>query len=72
MGLLGAVLSLPLAPARGVSWAIRQVLEEAEAEQSDPRRIRAQLVEAEEALAAGEITVDEYDAIERDLFGRLG
>jgi hypothetical protein len=71
MGLLGALLTLPLAPARGLVWTLEQVLDEAEAELHDPRRIRAELAEAERALEAGELDEESYEAIERELLGRL-
>ena len=59
MGLIGGLLMLPLAPARGLGWVFEQVAAEAEAQYTDPRRIRAELARAEDALEAGEI--DEAD-----------
>jgi hypothetical protein len=71
MGLIGGLLTLPLAPARGLFWVIEQVVEEAETQYYDPRRIRADLVRAEEALEAGEIDETTYTAIESELLARL-
>jgi hypothetical protein len=71
MGLLTGILTLPLAPVRGLGWVLEQVLEEAEAELYDPRRIRAELANAERALEAGEIDEATYEAIEHELLGRL-
>jgi hypothetical protein len=71
MGLIGGLLTLPLAPARGLIWVLEQTLEEAEAQYHDPRRIRADLVRAEEALEAGEIDEQTYTAIESELLARL-
>ncbi len=71
MGLLGGLLGLPLAPARGVLWALDQVVAEAEAELYDPRRIRAGLAEAAAALERGEIDEWTYDELEQELLNRL-
>jgi hypothetical protein len=71
MGLIGGLLTLPLAPARGLMWVLEQALEEAEAQYHDPRRIRVDLVRAEEALEAGEIDERTYTAIESELLARL-
>jgi hypothetical protein len=71
MGLIGGLLTLPLAPARGLIWVLDQVVEEAEREYYDPVRIRAELARAEAALEAGEIDEPEYLEIEDELLGRL-
>lgn len=71
MGLLTGILTLPLAPARGLGWVLEQVLDEAESQLHDPRRIRAELAEAERALESGELDEETYEAIEEDLLGRL-
>jgi hypothetical protein len=71
MGLIGGLLTLPLAPARGLVWVFDRVLEEADMQLHDPRRIRAELAEAEEELERGEIDEATYEAIERELLDRL-
>ncbi|MER5835174.1 gas vesicle protein GvpG [Streptomyces sp. NPDC002130] len=71
MGLISEVLLLPLAPARGSAWAIRQVLQEAERIYYDPATIRAELARLEEQLEAGEITEEEFDRLEDELLDRL-
>ena len=71
MGLIGGLLTLPLAPVRGVAWMLEQVVDEADAQLHDPRRIRLELAEAGSALERGELTEDEYEAIERELLDRL-
>ena len=71
MGLITGLLTLPLAPARGLTWVVRQVVEEAEAQHADPRRIRRELARAEASLAAGEIDERGFEQIERELLGRL-
>ena len=60
MGLLGGLLTLPLAPARGLVWVFEQVVEEAEAQLHDPTRIRAELANAEAALERGVIDEETY------------
>jgi hypothetical protein len=71
MGLISGLLTLPLAPARGVAWVLEQVVNEAEAQLHDPRRIRAELAEAAAALERGEIDEATYEEIEEELLGRL-
>jgi len=71
MGLIGGLLTLPLAPARGLGWVLDQVVQEAEAQLHDPTRIRAELADAEAALERGEIDEETYEDLERELLGRL-
>ena len=71
MGLIGALLTLPLAPARGLVWVFEQVVDEAETQLHDPARIRAELAEAEAALERGEIDEETYEELERELLDRL-
>lgn len=71
MGLIGGLLTLPLAPARGLVWVFDQVVQEAEAQLHDPARIRAELADAEAALERGELDEASYEEIERDLLERL-
>ena len=71
MGLVGGLLTLPLAPVRGLAWVFDQVVDEAEAQLHDPARIRAELAEAEAALERGEIDEETYEALERELLDRL-
>ena len=71
MGLVGGLLTLPLAPVRGLAWVFDQVIEEAETQLHDPARIRAELADAEAALERGEIDEETYEELERDLLERL-
>lgn len=71
MGLIGGLLTLPLAPVRGLAWVFEQVVDEAEAQLHDPARIRAELADAEAALERGEIDEETYEELERELLGRL-
>lgn len=71
MGLVGGLLKLPLAPARGLVWVLEQVVDEADAQLNDPRRIRAELAEAAGALERGELDEQTYDELEAELLARL-
>ncbi len=70
MGLLGELLMLPLAPARGSLWVLRQVVDEAERQYYDPSAIRRELARLEERRV-GEIDEDEFERAEDDLLDRL-
>ncbi|MFD5703266.1 gas vesicle protein GvpG [Streptomyces lasiicapitis] len=70
MGLIGEVLALPLAPARGTLWVLRQVVAEAERQHYDPSVIRKELALLSEQLEAGEIDDAEFDRREDELLAR--
>ncbi|EPH41631.1 gas vesicle protein GvpG [Streptomyces aurantiacus] len=72
MGLIGEVLALPLAPARGTLWVLRQVVAEAERQYYDPSAVRKELALLTERLEAGEIDETEFDRREDELLARLG
>ena len=71
MGLITGLLTLPLAPVRGVAWIAETVAEEAarvqEAEQSPERA----LADLEVARATGEITEEEAAEREAALLDRI-
>ena len=71
MGLIGALLKLPLAPVTGTIWVAERLQEQAEAEYYDEGAIQAQMREIDAARQAGEI--DEADAarLEDELLERL-
>jgi hypothetical protein len=71
MGLVTGLLTLPLAPVRGLGWVLNEVAGEAEAQLYDPRRIRAELAEAAAALESGEIDEETYGEMEDELLARL-
>jgi len=71
MGLLTGLLTLPLAPMRGVAWVAEQVRRQAEDEYYDPVEIRRQLEDVDEMRASGELDEDEAEAIEEKLVQRL-
>lgn len=71
MGLFMGLLTLPLAPVRGVVWVAEQIQEYAEQQYYDPARIRAELEGIEEARRSGELTEEECVEWENELLGRL-
>ena len=71
MGLVTGLLTLPLAPIRGTVWLAEQLAAEAERELGDERTVRRRLAEAERRFELGELSVEEYEAIEDVLLERL-
>jgi hypothetical protein len=71
MGLLTGILTLPLAPVRGVVAVAEQVRRQAEEAFYDPAAIRAELDQVEELRAAGELSEEEATAREDELIERL-
>jgi hypothetical protein len=73
IGLLRKTLTFPVTGATsGVVWIARQIAEAADAQMNDPAVLREALVAAEAQLLAGELSEEEYDAIEDDLLERMG
>ncbi|MET9888962.1 gas vesicle protein GvpG [Streptomyces sp. NPDC006465] len=71
MGLFTQLVTLPLAPVRGVNWVLEQVLEAAENEYYDPAPVRLELAELERQLREGEIDEETFDRLEDELLDRL-
>jgi len=71
VGLVTGLLTLPLAPVRGTVWIAEQLAAQAEREMLSDRALRRQLVEAERAFDAGELTLQEYETIEDELLERI-
>jgi hypothetical protein len=71
MGLITGLLTLPLAPVRGVAWVAEQVADQAEREMYDEGRIMRELTAVQLAHDAGEIDDDELAAREDLLLERL-
>jgi len=71
MGLITGLLTLPIAPVRGVAWLTEKVVEEAERELYDESRIVAELAELDAALERNEIADEQYDASVDELLIRL-
>lgn len=71
MGLLTALVTLPLAPLRGTLWLAEQLAEQAARELGDETVLRRRLAEAERDFELGLLSADEYDAIEDELLERI-
>jgi Gas vesicle protein G len=71
VGLFTGLLTLPLAPVRGVVWVAEQVTEEAERQLYDEDRIRAEMLQLELDAEEGLVDEDERREREEELFDRL-
>jgi Gas vesicle protein G len=71
MGLITGLLTLPLAPVRGVGWVAEKVAEQAELELYDENRIMRELGELEMARDRGEIGSEQFEAYVDQLLERL-
>lgn len=71
MGLLTGLLTLPIAPVRGVAAVAEQIRRQAESEFYDPAVIRARLEDVARRRAEGELSDEEADAQEEELVDRL-
>ncbi|MFB7504202.1 gas vesicle protein GvpG [Streptomyces broussonetiae] len=71
MGLVNQILTLPLAPVRGVGWVVDRVIEAAEREYYDPEPVQRELAALEHALLEGRIDQKTFDECEDRLLDRL-
>jgi hypothetical protein len=71
MGIFTGLLTLPLAPVRGVVWLAEQIQDYAEEQYYDPANIRAELERVDEARRSGELTEQECADWENELLRRL-
>ncbi|MFE6283341.1 gas vesicle protein GvpG [Streptomyces sp. NPDC057877] len=71
MGLVVDILTLPLAPFRGVGWVIDKVIQAAEQEYYDPAPVQEALVTLERAREEGQIDDEEFTRHEEELLRRL-
>jgi Gas vesicle protein G len=71
MGLITGLLTLPLAPVRGVAWIAEQVREEAERQWMDPAALQEALDDVQARREAGLIDDAEADRLEEELIERL-
>jgi hypothetical protein len=71
MGLFTGLLTLPLAPVRGVVWIAEQVMEEMERELYDEASIRRELVQLELDFEDGLIDEEERQVREDALLERM-
>jgi hypothetical protein len=71
MGLITGLLTLPIAPVRGVVWVTEKLHDAAERELYDPGVIRAQLALLNQELEDGDIGLEEFEREEERLLDRL-
>jgi chorismate mutase len=71
VGLISGLVTLPLAPLRGVVAVAEQVRRQAEEEYFDPVRIREQLTDLQRRRDDGDLNPDEATALEDELVERL-
>jgi gas vesicle protein GvpG len=71
VGLIREVVLLPFAPVRGVGWVMQIVIDEAEREQAASASPARALEELTAAVATGEITPAEAEALEAELVERM-
>jgi hypothetical protein len=71
MGLISALVTLPLAPVKATVWLAERIQEQAESELYDESAIRAALLELEEAREMGVLGEEELTDAENVLIERL-
>jgi len=71
MGLITGLLTLPLAPVRGVAWIAEQVRQEGERQWMDPAAIQEALADVQARRESGMIDDAEADCLEDELIERL-
>jgi hypothetical protein len=71
MGLITGLLTLPLAPVRGVVWVAEAIQQQAEKEMDEPSRLRAELHELQVRREFGLDDDAESDAREDELIRRI-
>jgi hypothetical protein len=71
MGLFTGLITLPLAPLRGVVWLGDTLAREAYKQWTDPAVVRAELETVDQRWRAGEISDDQRDDLEDALLQRL-
>jgi len=71
MGLITGLLTLPIAPVRGVIWVAEKLDDTAERELHDPGVLRTQLAVLNQELENGDISPEEFEREEERLLDRL-
>ncbi|MFI7664662.1 gas vesicle protein GvpG [Nocardia sp. NPDC049526] len=70
MGLVSAILSLPLAPVRGVIWLGELIQDQVEQQLQDPAAVRRELEEIDAAAAAGRLSDEERKQAQQSVLDR--
>ncbi|TQM32864.1 gas vesicle protein GvpG [Nocardia bhagyanarayanae] len=71
MGLISAIVTLPLAPVRGVIWLGQVIQDEVERQLNDPATIRRELEAIDEARAAGQLSEEEHAQAQQAVLDRM-
>lgn len=71
MGLITGLVTLPLAPVRGVVWIAEQVQKQAEQQHTGREAIYRRLAEIEASREAGELSAEESAELEERAFDDL-
>jgi hypothetical protein len=71
MGLVGALVTLPLAPLRGVRWVTGVLQSEAERELATRESPQRKLAELDAKRANGEISFEDAEALEAELLEKM-
>ena len=69
--MITGLLTLPLAPVKGVAWIAEQVRQEAERQWNDPAAVQDALDDVQARREAGLIEDAEADRLEEELIERL-
>ncbi|MFX0577673.1 gas vesicle protein GvpG [Nocardia nepalensis] len=71
MGLLSSILTLPLAPVRGVIWVSELIQDQVERQLHDPAALRSELEEIDRAAATGELSAEEVEQAQQAALNRM-
>ena len=71
MGLITGLLTLPLAPVRGVVWVAEMLAEEAQRELDEANSPQRALAELEAARAAGELADELFEELHEQLLDEI-
>jgi gas vesicle protein GvpG len=71
MGLISGLLTLPLAPVRGVAWIGEVLQEEAERQLAEAQSPERRLAELDVLRASGEVDEEEAAAIEAEIIDAM-
>ncbi|MBF6218271.1 MULTISPECIES: gas vesicle protein GvpG [Nocardia] len=71
MGLLSTILTLPVAPVRGVIWLGELIQDQVEQQLHDPATMRRELEEIDAAAAAGQLSEEERKQAQQAVLDRM-
>jgi hypothetical protein len=71
MGLITGLLTLPLAPVRGVVWVAEVLAEEAQRELDEANSPQRALAELEAARATGELSDEQFEELHEQLLDEI-